>query len=136
LILPFSIFSLVASLLSDKQGDGVEESTHIDAHRDGDESIFIDVMYVPERLRRRGVGAACYREWEARLPKDIRYVRLFAADTGSGVNTDGFWASLGFGYQYDAESEDVLTYEDQHMMIKGVNGTKTPEPVYVELEET
>lgn len=103
---------------------------YIHAHRSGD-TIWIDMMEVPEGQRRKGVGANVYQQWEASLPPDIKLVRLMAADTGSG-KSNGFWEAMGFDYQYDG---DDLDYETSQYMWKGVNGHPTPPTVIVDGED-
>jgi len=106
-----------------------EDQPYIQSRRQGT-TIWIDMIHVPRSQRGQGTGSRYYREWEAKLPKDIALVRLMAADTGSGQgNSDGFWEMQGFEWQY---SGDNLDYESEHMMWKGVNGHPTPKQVVVD----
>lgn len=100
------------------------EKPYIDDHRSGD-IMWLDMMAVP--VRGQGIGRRYYQQWEAELPKDIKLVRLMAADAGHGL-ANGFWEKMGFEYQYDGED---LDYETSQYMWKGVNGFPTPETVWV-----
>lgn len=86
---------------------------------------------VPEEMRRRGLGTAAYFAWEKRLPKSIRQVRLFAADTEGKGNSDDFWTSLGFERTYRGDEGD-MSYEQLHDFRKGINGARTPNAIEVE----
>jgi GNAT superfamily N-acetyltransferase len=88
-------------------------------------------FHIPKVSRKQGLGRRAYEEWEASLPKEIKLVRLFAADYDNG-NSDGFWEAMGFDWNYTGEN---LSYEAQHAMWKGVNGHPTPPPVNVDEEE-
>lgn len=107
--------------------------SYINDHRSGD-GIWIDMIFIQEGHRGKGHGTQLYKNWEKDLPKDIKYVIVFAADTGSG-NSDKFWQSLGFQYKYDAENSDVLDYQSQHTLVKGVNGFPTPKSIWVNPED-
>lgn len=103
-----------------KQLDQVE----IQSHQSGD-VVWIDNFVVPDRLRRNKLGSAAYLAWEGKLPPNIKLVRLFAADTGSG-RSNHFWDYLGFCYRYfynEAHNNEI-----RFEMHKGVNGHKTPKP--------
>lgn len=109
----------------------------INAHRTNDDTIYIEWFEVPEALRGQGLGTAAYEKFEKSLPKKIKYIRLHAADSGSGPS-DPFWEAMGFGYRYDFEDEPDATspdYEAFHEMVKGINGTETPEPIPVDDED-
>jgi predicted GNAT superfamily acetyltransferase len=110
--------------------EGEDDNPYIDARMSGDTTVWIDMIHVPKQQRGQGIGTRYYREWEAKLPKTVKLVRLLAADTGSGRgNSDQFWELLGFNWQYKGEN---LDYEAEHMMWKGVNGHPTPATVDVD----
>jgi hypothetical protein len=89
----------------------------MEAHRSGD-VIWVDWFEVKDKGK--GLGRKYYMEWESKLPKDIKLVRLFAADAAGD-----FWDKMGFSYVYDTEQGD----ESDQYMWKGVNGNPTPQPV-------
>ena len=105
-------------------------ASYLDAHRTGS-SIWIDMLYVAPAHRGKGEGRRLCTEFEASLPKDIRLILVFAADTEGGGNSDGFWQALGFGYRYTGD-ESELDYETAHTLVKGVNGHATPEPILLD----
>jgi hypothetical protein len=94
------------------------EKPYIDSHLSGKDTIVIDMFEVPPNQRHKGVGTQFYKNWEKSLPKHIKYVKVFAADTGEG-NSDAFWDKLGFDYMYDGE-ENEMDYESAHTMIKTI----------------
>lgn len=51
----------------------------------------VDLIRVPENLRRRGLGSRLYAAWEGTLEDGAR-VELFAVD----ADASAFWRSLGF----------------------------------------
>lgn len=97
--------------------------------------MWVDMLFVPPTERRRGKGRALYEQWEKDLPPDVEVVFLFAADTDGSGNSDEFWDRLGFDYRYTSDDPEHLTYEEQHWMVKGVNGHRTPEPLWRGPEE-
>jgi len=108
-----------------KKSDSTEPKAgvpKIAAHISGNVAI-IDMILVSKKDRRKGLGTAAYKKWEKELPKNIKLVRVFAADTGDG-NSDNFWKSLGFNYVYDDPGFD---YESIHTMWKAVNGHRIPQ---------
>lgn len=110
----------------------------IHAHRSGD-SVYIEEFVIPENLRRKKArnGATEYARWEASLPKDIKLVRLHAADMGSG-SSEGFWERMGFDWRYDY-GESIgprdRRYEHSREMVKGVNGHPTPPTVVIDEDD-
>lgn len=76
----------------------------------------LELVYfcVPLERRGSGYGSKAYSVFEKSLPRQIKNIELFAADTGRG-NTDRFWAAQGYEYKFDGEE---LSYEEAHMMIK------------------
>lgn len=105
------------------------DEPYISAHLSGN-VLWIDMMYVPPQMRRRGFGAKYYKDWEKSIPSTVRLIRLMAADTGSGLS-NGFWERMDFEYQYDGEN---LDYETSQYMWKGVNGNPTPDTIYIDDE--
>lgn len=67
----------------------------------------VDLLRIPDRSRRRGLGGRVYRMWEATLP-DGMLVELFAVD----MEASAFWRSLGF------------EGEDNGVMVKRVARTR------------
>jgi len=57
----------------------------------GPDRAIVDLLRVPERLRRRGIGSRVYRMWESTLHEGTT-VELFAVD----ADASAFWRSLGF----------------------------------------
>jgi GNAT superfamily N-acetyltransferase len=100
-----------------------EHKPYIHAHLNNLDAAEIEMFFVPRSRRKKGVGTVLYLDWEKTLPKTVKRVELFAADTGEG-RSDGFWESLGFVYKFAGE-EDELGYELAHWMWKGVNGYTT-----------
>lgn len=105
----------VAEDLSEDVGQGNE----IKVQRSGD-LVWIDWFYAHEP-HLSGIGRAVYEDWETRLPKDIKAVRLQAVDA-----TKGFWEKMGFSYV--GEGSDL-------QMWKGVNGNPTPESIVEDLND-
>lgn len=56
----------------------------------------VDLLKVPERRQRRGLGTQFYLAWEETLPEGMR-VELYAVDP----DAERFWASLGFTFCKD-----------------------------------
>jgi Acetyltransferase (GNAT) family len=106
-----------------------EHKPYIHAHLKNLDAAEIEMFFVPRSRRKKGVGTALYLDWEKTLPKTVKRVELFAADTSEG-RSDGFWESLGFIYKF-AGDEDELGYELAHWMWKGVNGHTTPQRRYI-----
>lgn len=100
------------------------EKPWIDWHQAGEFVVLIDMFYVPPGMRGKGIGKTFYQNWESRLPKSVKLVRLMAADYGDGAGmSNQFWERMGFEYNYTG---DNLPYEVEQMMWKGVNGHPTP----------
>jgi N-acetylglutamate synthase-like GNAT family acetyltransferase len=81
---------------------GIALATWVSADR-----ALVDLLRIPERSRRRGLGSRIYRMWEATLP-DGMLVELFAVD----MDATAFWRSLGF------------EGEDNGVMVKRVSRTR------------
>ena len=107
-----------------------KDRPYIDAHISGD-LVWIDMIHVPKEDRGKGIGTKLYKDWEAKLPKNIKLVRIMAADTDGSGTSDNFWKNLGFNYTY-GEGRESLDYEYQQWMQKGVNGHPDPEPIVVD----
>ncbi len=107
----------------------------LEAHRAGSTDFWIDWFSVAPDRRGQGEGRRMYERFEAELPDDVTMVRVFAADTDGEGNSDAFWLALGFTYRYDAEDAGDLSYEQAHMLVKGVNGHAAPAPIYIEYVE-
>lgn len=101
----------------------------LEYHRQGD-SLWIDMFALRPEDRGKGGGRTAWQEFESSIPKDIKVIRLFAGDTGSGLSV-GFWEKMGFEFVYADESG---TEYDQYMW-KGVNGNPTPKPLDTPDEE-
>jgi len=99
---------------------------YIDAHLSGN-TVVIDMMWVPPEQRGKGVGRGYYEQWESELPSHVKYVKIWAADTGEGKSNQ-FWEQLGFEYMFAPGEDDDYNEDDDHWwwMIKGVNGNPTP----------
>jgi hypothetical protein len=111
--------------LSEITGTDPLDDVEIDWHLSGS-SAWIDNFTVPSGKRRQGLGRAAYERWEAALPPQVKAVRLYAADTGSGRSND-FWDALGF--EYDVTGDDLSLEDDAAWyMHKGVNGHPTAPP--------
>lgn len=112
--------------------------SYLNSHRVNEETIEIEMIFIAKENRNNGEGTKLYLEWEKSLPKEIKCVKLFAADTGSG-NSYPFWERLGYEFKYTGDSlEDITSavgYEGTYTMIKGVNGHPTPKSIWVEPEE-
>jgi len=74
--------------------EAANDSVTIDAHRVGN-SVVID--YFEVNPQRQGLGSKKYKEWESKLPKDIKTIKLYASDAGSG-NSEMFWDQMGFDW--------------------------------------
>lgn len=109
------------------KNSGVVISSHI-----AGTTAVIDMIEVPAHELRKGRGRAAYEAWERALPPQITHVEVFAADTGSGPS-DGFWDALGFSYHFEGPD---LTYEEQKIMCRGVNGHPTPKAHILESLDT
>jgi GNAT superfamily N-acetyltransferase len=101
----------------------------LEAHRSGD-TVWIDWLYVAPSERRRGAARRALARFEAELPREIRLLRVFAADSEGAGNSDDFWLSVGFAYRYAGDPEE-LSYEAAHTLVKGVNGHPTPASIRV-----
>lgn len=73
----------------------------------GDRAL-VDLLRIPERHRRCGLGSRVYRMWEATLP-DGMTVELFAVD----MDASAFWRSLGF----EGEDNGVMTKRVRRMAM-------------------
>ncbi len=62
----------------------------------------VELLWVPEQLRRQGLGARAYRDWEAGLSEGFR-VELYAVDADAEV----FWQSVGFRHVEYADQDHV-----------------------------
>lgn len=62
----------------------------------------VELLWVPEQLRRQGLGARAYRNWEAGLSEGSR-VELYAVDAEAEV----FWQSVGFRHVEYADQDHV-----------------------------
>lgn len=119
-------------LISDEEyqdiSDYYEEEweENIEAHEQGS-TMWLDLMEIPKRQRRKGLGRKEYEEWEASLPEHIKLVKLMAADMGDG-NSQEFWQRMGFDFVYTADDPEDIPYEYRQEMQKGVNGHPTPPP--------
>ncbi len=58
--------------------------SYLNSHRINEEIIEIEMIFIAKEDRNKGEGTKLYLEWEKSLPKEIKCVKLFAADTGSG----------------------------------------------------
>lgn len=94
------------------------------AHALGRRAFFIDLVFVPEHLRRTGVGTAIYRAWEKELDSHIERVELMVLPCEAVIK---FWVGLGFRPKY--ESDQKLGLDEKLLYIKGVNGFVTPCPI-------
>lgn len=80
-------------------------NSKLDVHISGD-TLWIDNFEVAKGLRRHGTGSLLVRAIEkAARSNDIRRIRLWAADTGTG-RSNHFWEAMGYSYDYDDESGD------------------------------
>jgi hypothetical protein len=107
----------------------------LDAHLSGPSLAFVDMIEVPRVRRGQGLGRAAYLAWEASLPRTVKLVRVWVADTDGNGRPFGFWEALGFDYDVRAEAETNLSYEVAGWMRKGVNGHPTPAPQPAEQPE-
>lgn len=57
----------------------------------GPDRAVVDLLRVPDRLQRRGIGSKVYRLWEDTLPEGMS-IELFAVD----ADASAFWRTLGF----------------------------------------
>jgi GNAT superfamily N-acetyltransferase len=110
------------ALQSLRQASKASDEPYVESHRKGP-VVWVDWFEVPPKLRGKGLGRKVYMEWEAKLPKSIRLVRLFAGNVG-GMPAEGFWEKMGFGYVFEEEGNQLDSY-----MWKGVNGSRTPPPL-------
>ncbi len=62
----------------------------------------VELLWVPEQLRRQGLGARTYRNWEAGLCEGSR-IELYAVDAEAEV----FWQSVGFRHVEHADQDHV-----------------------------
>lgn len=60
----------------------------------------IDLLKIPQRLRRQGIGTLVYQLWENTLPEGTT-IYLFAVDDDASA----FWRAQGF----DGENNSVMT---------------------------
>jgi len=100
---------------------------NIESHEQGD-TMWLDLIEVPKSQQRKGLGRKEYEEWEGSLPKNIKLVKLMAADMGDG-NSQGFWERMGFDFVYTSNDPNNIPYEYRQEMQKGVNGHPTPNPI-------
>ena len=77
----------------------------LEFHQKGNDAIEIEMFSIPRGRRRQGEGERLYREFEAALPKCIKRIDLYAADTGGGPS-HGFWDAMGFDYKYTDEEDE------------------------------
>lgn len=91
----------------------ISKNIYIHAHHVGN-TMWIDMFYVPNNMRRSGKGSLYYKKWEDNLPNNINNIQLIATDIGEGPSNI-FWESLGFEYMYD---DDNLDYLSKNHMIK------------------
>ena len=78
------------------------DRVQIDCHRSGSDVLWIDMFLVPRDQRQQGLGRAAFERFLTKIPKDVKLLRLFAADTGAG-RSHGFWESMGFDFMYDID---------------------------------
>ena len=108
--------------------------SYLNSHRVNDDIVELEMIFIAKENRNKGEGTKLYLEWEKSLPKEIKYVKLFAADTGSG-NSHPFWEKLGYEFKYTGDSLEDITnsvgYEGTYTMLKGVNGNPTPKAIWV-----
>ena len=96
-------------------GEGIALRTFLEMHPEialatwiGAERAIVDLLRIPEHLRRRGVGSRVYRMWEDTLPEGMT-VELFAVD----ADASAFWRSLGF----EGEDNSVMAKRVARMAI-------------------
>lgn len=90
-----------------------------------DDVIEIKEFYIPPS-KRPGFDREYYLMWESNLPKNIKYVKL------SDTKLNEFWENVGFDYEYISDDEIILDSDVNGLMVKGINGTDTPEPIYID----
>lgn len=67
----------------------------------------IDLLRVPERCRRQGLGSMVYRAWEKTVPEGTKVVIAPVDEVARA-----FWLSLGF---HDAEHETMVRIASEGM---------------------
>jgi GNAT superfamily N-acetyltransferase len=120
---------------TDKAGDGkwlyqrigenpATDQVRIDASPAEEDSFRINYFEVPEELRGKGIGKAAYLKWEKRLPKWVKKVTLYAAESS------GFWESVGFEWG-DGDGEMVKYLKHNNPEIKDMRVPMNLGPVSV-----
>lgn len=62
----------------------------------------VELLWVPEHLRRQGLGAKAYQSWEMTLSEGSR-VELYAVDAEAEI----FWRSVGFVHVEHCDRDHV-----------------------------
>jgi hypothetical protein len=71
----------------------------IAAHVQGT-TAWVDVLYVPAPLRRRGLGRNMFDRWLSTIPSEVTEMKLLAVAL-DGSSPLAFWRSLGFQREDD-----------------------------------
>jgi GNAT superfamily N-acetyltransferase len=113
----------MVNFLQDMHSD--EPYLEADYGSETSECCYIDMIYVPPKLRGQGLGKKLVTDFiKNEIEPHRKRIRLKACDLGSG-HTQKFWESLGFKKAYygntDSEWGDV-----DDIMVLGVNGSPTP----------
>jgi hypothetical protein len=88
---------------------------------------YIDMIYVPNEMRSKGIGRKLVTDWLKSLDPTVKRIKLKAATLG-GSDANEFWKSLGF---VDAYAGENLDHDIHGTLTMGVNGYSNPECEHV-----
>ena len=66
----------------------------LSSHLCGD-TAWVDFLFVPRELQRKGQGRKIFEGWTAGLPATVRRIQLLALEL-DGESPLGFWLKMGF----------------------------------------